>query len=143
MLNSLVINDVACFNFDVLVWPVAVGTLIDTSSGRCTSLPTKEVSLPRREILSSSGSRYSDYLPSSDMISSSTASCISHDLIEEASAGAILKPGRGAVFVCACSFLTIWRDLLAMVTVSSSLTCAREISFLKICLIKISHLVLQ
>ena len=94
------------------------------SSGGYKSLPIKEVSLPRSEILSLTGSIASGASPSSEMSSYSTASCVSLDVIEGYSSGAILKPGGGAVFVRACSFLPIYRDLLAMVTVSSSLTCA-------------------
>ena len=42
-LNSWVSNDIACFTFDALVWPVAVEAPRDTSSGGCTSLTNKEV----------------------------------------------------------------------------------------------------
>ena len=59
------------------------------------------------------------------MSSPSTDYCVSTDVIEGSSAGDILKPGGGAVFIRACSFLPIWRDLLAMVAVSSSLPCER------------------
>ena len=35
-------NAVACFTFDVLVWPVVVEDLIDASPGGYTSPPAKE-----------------------------------------------------------------------------------------------------
>ena len=73
---------------------------------------------------SSAGSSASDAPPSNDMSSSSTDSCASPDLMEGSSYGHILKTGRGAVFIHACSFLSIWRDLLAMVIVSSYLPFA-------------------
>ena len=94
------------------------------SSCRYTVLPIKEVSSPRSEILSPSESRYIDAPPSSEMSSSYITSCVSPDVMEGYLDGAILKPGRGAVFFYACSFLPIWNDLLAMVTVSSYLPCA-------------------
>ena len=47
------------------------------------------------------GSRGSDALPSSDMSSYSTAPCVSSNVMEGSSAGAILKHGEGAVFVSA------------------------------------------
>ena len=81
--------------------------------------------MPRSEISSSAGSISSDALPSSGMYSSSTTSFVSPDCMEGYSAGAILKPGRGAVFVHAFSFLPIWRYMIAMVTVSSYLPCVR------------------
>ena len=117
--------DVACFNFDALVGPVEVEALRDPPSGGYISLPIKEVSLPRSEISSLAGSRASGALPSSEMSSSSIASCVSPDVMEGYSSGAILKPDGGAVFFRAFIFLTIWCDLLAMVTVSSSLSCSR------------------
>ena len=88
------------------------------SSCRYTVLPIKEVSSPRSEILSPSESRYIDAPPSSEMSSSYITSCVSPDVMEGYLDGAILKPGRGAVFVRACSLLHIWRDIIAMVTVS-------------------------
>ena len=62
------------------------------------------------------GSRASDDPPSSEMSSSSTSSCVSPDVMEGYWAGANLKSGGGNVFVCVFS-----SDLLAMVTISSSL----------------------
>ena len=38
--------------------------------------------------------------------------------MEGYSAGDILKPGGGALFVCAFRFLPIWHNILAMVNVS-------------------------
>ena len=89
------------------------------------SFPIKEVSSPRSEILSPDESRSSDAPPHNEMSSFSTGSYVSRNVMEGYSADAILKPGGGAVFFRACSFLPIWRDLLTMVTVSSSLPCAR------------------
>ena len=123
-LNSWVSNYVACFNFNALVWPVAVEYLRDTSSGGYTPLPIKEVSLHRSEISSPAGSRASGAPPSSDMSSSSTAYCIYPDVMEGSSAVAILKPDRCAVLVRVYSFLLIWHYLLKMVTISSYLPCA-------------------
>ena len=81
-------------------------------------MPIKGVLLHGSDILSPDGSRASDAQPSSEMSSSSTASCVSPDVMEGSSTGAILKPGGSTVFVCYCIFL-------AMVTVSLYLTCAR------------------
>ena len=122
-------NDVARFTFDALVWPDAVGDTREMSSCGCTALPNKEFLLPRSEISSSSGSRAIDAPPSSEISSYSTASCVSPDVTEGSSYGAILKPGGGAVFVCDYSSLRIWRHLLAMVAVSSSLPCALAYAF--------------
>ena len=55
-LNSWVINDVACFTFDVIVFPAAVETPIDSSPGGYTSPPIRELLSPRREISYPSGS---------------------------------------------------------------------------------------
>ena len=74
--------------------------------------------------MSPSGSRASDDPPSSEMSSPSTYSFVSPDVMEGSSVGDILKPGKGAVFFHACSFLPIFRDLLAILAVSSSLPCA-------------------
>ena len=78
------------------------------SSGGYTSLPIKEVLSPRSEISSPAGSRDSDAPPSSEIYSYSTASCVIPDIMEGYLAGVILKPGGGAVFFYACSFLPIW-----------------------------------
>ena len=85
----------------------------------------KEVFSPSIEISYPDGSRASDVSPSSEMYSSSTDFCVSPDVMEGSSAGDILKPAGGAVFVCTCSFLPIWRDILAMGTVPSFIPCAR------------------
>ena len=69
------------------------------------------------EISSLAWSRASGDPPSSDISSSSTASCVSPDVMEGYLAGAILKPGGGTVFVRIFSFLPIWHDLLEMVTI--------------------------
>ena len=76
------------------------------------------------DILSLAWSRAIDDPPSSEISSSSTSSCVSPDVMKGYSAGAILKPGGGTVFVCDHSFLPILRGLLAVVAVSSSLTGA-------------------
>ena len=128
------INDVACFTFHALVLPVAVEAPRDISSCGCTSLPTKEVSSPRSEISYSAGSRASDATSISEISLSSTTSCVSLDAMERSSAGSILKPVGGDFFL-ACRLLPIWRDLLAMFTISSYTLCLC-VSFLKICLIK-------
>ena len=86
-------NDVACFTFFLLMWPIAVESPRDTSSGEYKSLPTKEVLLPMSEILFPSESRASDAHPSSEMSSSSIYHCVNHDVMEGSSSGAILKPG--------------------------------------------------
>ena len=123
-LISWVINDVASFTFDALMWPVAVEAPRYASLFGYKLFPIKEVLSPRNEILSPAGSRSSDALPSSDIFSSWTASCVSPNVMEGCSDGDILKPDGGAVFVRACIFLPIWRDQLAMVVVSSYLPCA-------------------
>ena len=61
----------------------------------------KEVSSPRSEISSPAGSRVSDVPPSSNMSSYSTASCVSPNVMEGSSDGAIFKHGGGAIPVCA------------------------------------------
>ena len=96
---------------------------IDASLGGCKSPPNKEVSLPKSEILSPAGSIVMDSLHISEVYSSSAASLVSPGLMEGYSGGFILKPGRGAVFVHVFSFLSICRDLVVMVTVSSYLPC--------------------
>ena len=93
------------------------------SSGGYISLYIKEVLLPRIEIYYPDGLRSIDTPPSSEMYSPSPASCVSTDVMEGSLAGNILKPGGGAVFVRVCSSAPIWRDLLSMVAVSSSLLC--------------------
>ena len=75
-------NNVASFTFYALVWNVAVEALIYTSSSRCTSVPTEEVSLPRSEISSPAGLR-DMYTPPSSEISSYSDFCVSPDSIEE------------------------------------------------------------
>ena len=69
---------------------------------------------------SPAGSRASNAPSSSDMSLSSKSFCLIPDVMEGSLAGDILKPGGGAVVVHVYSFLPIWRDLLAMVAVSSS-----------------------
>ena len=93
------IIDVACFVFDTLVLSVAVESPRDASSVWYTSLPIEEASLPRSEILSPAGSTYSDNLPNSEVYLSSADSCVSPNLIEGYSTGAILKPGGGTFLV--------------------------------------------
>ena len=68
------------------------------SSGGYTSPPIKEVSLPSGEISYLAGSRASDAPPSSELSSSSEDYCVCPDVMEGFLSGAILKPGRGAVF---------------------------------------------
>ena len=74
--------------------------------------------------MSPAGSISSDAPPSIEISSSSTYYCVSPDITERYLAGAILKPGGGSVFVYDGSLLPICHDLIAMVTVSLSLTCA-------------------
>ena len=62
---------VACFTFDVLVFPVAVENPRYLSPARYTSSPVKEESSLRSEISSPDGSRARDDLPSSVTSSSS------------------------------------------------------------------------
>ena len=95
------------------------------SSGGYTSLLIKEVSSPRSEILSPAGSRSSNDPPIIELSSSSAASCASTDVMEGYLSGYILKPDGVAVFDRVFGFVPIWRDLLAMVTVSSYLPYAR------------------
>ena len=118
-------SDVTCFTFYALFWLVEVEYPRETSSGGCTSITDKEVLLLRSEILSYDGSRASDAPPSIEMSSSLTASCLIPDVMDGSSDGDILKHGGGTVFVRDFNFLPIWRDLLAMVAVSSSLPCER------------------
>ena len=69
------------------------------------------------EISSPDGSRASDAPPSSGMSSSLKDYCVRPDLMKGCSSSALLKPGRGAVFFRAFSFVPILRDLLAIITV--------------------------
>ena len=101
------INDVACFNFDDMVWTVVIEDLRNTSSYGCTSLPNKEVLLSRSEISSSAESITIDAPPSSGMLSSSTDSCVSPDIVEGYSVSAILKPGTDyVIYVFVVSYLS-------------------------------------
>ena len=97
----------------------------EASSGGCISPPIKEVLLPRIEISSPAGSITKDAQPISEVSSYSASSCVIPDVREGYLACDMLKPDGGAVFVHFCSFLLICRDLLAIVTISSSLSCAR------------------
>ena len=79
----------------------------DVSPGRYTALPIEEALSPSSEILSTDGLRASNASPSSDMSLSSTASCVSPDVIEGSLVDSIFKPDVGAVFVRDYSFLPI------------------------------------
>ena len=123
-LNSWVSIDVACFNFDAPVCPVAVESPIYLSPGRYTFSPTKKATSPKSEISYPAKSRVRSYLPSSEASSYSVDSWVIPDVVEGYLAGTILRPGVDAVFFHACGFLPIRRDLLAIFTVSSSLPYA-------------------
>ena len=123
-LNYRVINDVACFNSNALVWPFEVEALRDASPGGYTSPPVKEALSPRIQISSPVGYRSMDDVPSSEASSYSASYWLSTDVMEGYLVGTILKSGGEYFFVHDCSFLPIWCDLIVIVTVSLTLTCA-------------------
>ena len=110
-----IFQDVIYLLLSSLHWPTGVCRLSLISSHKVI---ISEISYP-------SGSRARDAPPSSEASSSSAAFWVSPDMIKEYFDGDILRPGVDAVFFCAYSFLPIWRDILAMVAVSSSLSFAR------------------
>ena len=67
-------NDVACFNFDVLVCPIVVEAERDIYPGGYKSLPVIEAYPPRSDISSPDGSRARDDPPISEASSSSADS---------------------------------------------------------------------